>query len=94
MQAIMKVQKDTTSYLYSLSTLIFLLSFAFAEEVLPHFFFQLFHKKAQQETSLNDKKEISQIFFWTPEQNPSFFSFCKLRLSSLVLKHIFSSFLQ
>lgn len=75
MQAIMKVQKDTTSYLYSLSTLIFLLSFAFAEEVLPHFFFQLFHKKAQQETSLNDKKEISQIFFGPLSKTLHFFPF-------------------
>lgn len=38
------------------------------------FFFQLFNKKAQQETSLSDKKRNKPNIFWTLEQYPWFFS--------------------
>lgn len=48
METIMKVEKDTTSYFYSLSNFYFLLSFAFDEKLPPHpFFFQLFKKQPQ-----------------------------------------------
>ena len=61
MQVIMKVQKDTTSYLYFLSSFIFYYLLLLLKKFLPHPFFfllfQLFSKKAQQETSLNDKKK-------------------------------------
>lgn len=47
------------------------------------FFFQLFNKKAQQETSLSDKKRNKPNIFLDPwAKSLIFFPFCKLRLSS------------
>lgn len=72
----MKVQKDTTSSLYSLSTFIFYYLLPLMKKSLPHpLFFQLFNKEAQQETILNDKKEISQTFFGPLSKILHFFPF-------------------
>jgi len=86
-----KYRKDTTSYLYSLSTFIFYYLLPLMKNFLSTHFFQLFKKTAPVRNQLKwgKKKKISQIFFLAPWTKPSFyFSFCNLRLSSPVLKYV------